>query len=72
MAGMAKRISRGFKDEHPDVPWERICEMGDTLLRTPDRVSPDELWKHARAFIPELLLKTASLLEPKRDDQAGA
>ena len=54
-------ISSEFKDKHPDIPWKNIIDIGDYLVRAPDRADPDIMWNHARKFVPELILKISAL-----------
>ena len=61
MAGLVKLISSEFKDKHPDIPWKNIIDIGDYLVRAPDRADPDIMWNHARKFVPELILKISAL-----------
>ena len=61
MAGLVKLISSEFKDNHPNIPRNNIIEMGDYLVRAPDRADPNIIWNHARKFIPELILKISAL-----------
>lgn len=37
----AKRLSAGFREEHPDVPWKAIAGMRDRLLHGYDDVDLD-------------------------------
>jgi uncharacterized protein with HEPN domain len=61
MAGLVKRISPEFQDNHSDVPWNDIVKIGDYLVRAPDRADPNIIWNHARKFIPKLILKISAL-----------
>jgi uncharacterized protein with HEPN domain len=55
MAGLTKRISDGFKDEHHEIPWSRISSFGDLMIRAPERAHPDEIWEYAKFLVPELI-----------------
>jgi uncharacterized protein with HEPN domain len=55
MAGLTKRISDEFKDEHRDIPWHRISSFGDLMVRSPERAHPNEVWQYANSFVPELI-----------------
>ena len=61
MAGLAKRISTEFKNDHPEIDWDTIIGLGDHLVRGPDRANPTLMWEYARQFVPELILKISSL-----------
>ena len=57
-ARAVKRLSDGFRAEHPDIPWGRICGMRDRVVHAYDRVDLDIVWSvatsHARALISAL------------------
>jgi len=56
----AKRLSRDFRDEHPDIRWRSMAGMRDKLIHAYDAVDLEEVWKTLRTDIPELL----NFLEP--------
>ena len=56
----ARRVSEGFRREHPEVPWHRIIAQRNLLAHEYGEVQDDILWRVATVSIPELI----SLLEP--------
>ncbi len=62
MAGNARRISDDFKNRHSDLPWQEIADMGEALLRAPESVSPEAIWKFARSLVPQLILQADGLV----------
>ena len=56
----AKRVSDGFRDAHPEIPWKRMAGMRDILIHAYDHVDVDEVWYVAQTSVPELI----RLIEP--------
>ncbi|WP_454850406.1 HepT-like ribonuclease domain-containing protein [Rhizobium binxianense] len=46
-----------FATEHPDLPWTRICETGNRVLRDFFDLDPSEIWEATQRTLPELLLQ---------------
>lgn len=40
----ATRVSREFRDAHPEVPWRTIVGFRDTLIHGYDAVDPEKVW----------------------------
>ena len=51
----AKRLSPGFRDRHPEIPWSDIMRMRDKLIHHYEGIDPGEIWQAAREDIPALL-----------------
>jgi len=62
----AKRLSAGFREEHPDVPWKAIAGMRDRLLHGYDDVDLDLVWKTVDEDLP-VLIGHLEGLAPRRD-----
>ena len=62
----AKRLSAGFREEHPDVPWKAIAGMRDRLLHGYDDVDLDLVWKTVDEDLSVLIERLAGLA-PRRD-----
>ncbi len=50
-----KRLSPGFKGEHPTIPWKEIAGMRDVITHDYDEVDIDEIWSVVHENLPELL-----------------
>jgi uncharacterized protein with HEPN domain len=61
-----KRLSTGFRDQHPDVPWKAIAGMRDRLLHGYDDVDLDLVWKTVDEDIPALITRLEGLA-PRRE-----
>lgn len=62
-----KRLSNGFRKEHPSIDWQKIAGMRDKLIHGYDRVDLDLVWYVATTEIP-LLHKELSPLIPDNDE----
>lgn len=56
----AKRVSDGFRNAHPEIPWKKMAGMRDILIHAYDHVDLDEVWNVAQTSVPELV----RLIEP--------
>ena len=55
----AARVSSGFREEHPEVPWSRIIAQRNVIAHQYGEIQIDRIWLVANE-LPELIL----LLEP--------
>ena len=40
----AARVSKEFRDAHPEVPWRTIVGLRNTLIHGYDAVDPEKVW----------------------------
>ena len=57
-----KRLSEGFRSQHPEIPWRAYAGLRDVLIHQYDEVDLNLVWKAADSDIPDLLQKLAPLL----------
>jgi uncharacterized protein with HEPN domain len=50
-----KRLSAGFRDRHPTIPWQQIPGMRDFAIPGYDAIELDDVWDAAVADVPDLL-----------------
>jgi uncharacterized protein with HEPN domain len=50
-----KRLSKGFREKYPQIPWTLIAGMRDNLIHGYDLIDWDEVWKTSTVDVPELL-----------------
>lgn len=62
-----RRLSPGFREGHPEVPWSLIAGMRDMLIHAYDSVDLDEVWRTMERDIPQLL----NALEPWLPNQSA-
>jgi uncharacterized protein with HEPN domain len=60
----ARRVSAGFKDAHPDIPWTFVVGMRNVLAHDYLHVDYDVVFKTATQNIPELVATLATKLPP--------
>ena len=61
-----KRLSREFRKEHPDVPWQLMAGMRDHLIHGYDAVDLEEVWNIVQRDLPSLLTGIDPFL-PKKE-----
>lgn len=63
-----KRLSDGFREAHPAIPWSEIAGMRDRLIHGYDNVDPQQVWDAIERDVPALLQYIEPLL-PMEDVQ---
>ena len=67
MGEATKRLSREFRGQHTEVPWDDIAGMRDIIAHQYDRLDMNIVWQVIQRNIPELLSIIVPLL-PVQDD----
>jgi uncharacterized protein with HEPN domain len=67
MGEATKRLSRDFRAQHTEVPWDDIAGMRDIIAHQYDRLDMNIVWQVIQRNIPELLSMIVPLL-PVQDD----
>ncbi|MFB8788819.1 MAG: DUF86 domain-containing protein [Potamolinea sp.] len=67
MGEATKRLSREFREQHSEVPWDDVAGMRDIIAHQYDRIDLDIVWQVIVRNIPELLDMITPLL-PIQDD----
>lgn len=57
-----KRLSRNFREQHPEVPSDDIAGMRDIIAHQYDRLDLDIVWQVIQRNLPELLRAIEPLL----------
>ena len=57
-----KRLSREFRVQYPDIPWDNMAGMRDIVVHQYDRLDFKILLDVVRFSIPEVLQKIEPLL----------
>ena len=56
----ASHVSREFREEHPEIPWQAIVGMRHRIVHDYTMIDEDRVWDTAASDLPELV----RLLEP--------
>ena len=55
-----RRLSPGFRERHPNIPWQAMTGMRNQMIHGYDDIDMDVVWDTAQGSIPRLL----SMIEP--------
>ncbi|MBX9459432.1 MAG: DUF86 domain-containing protein [Rhizobium sp.] len=57
----ASRLSQGFRDDHPEIPWSLIIAMRNRLIHAYFDLDNDILWITSSVSLPDLARKMSPL-----------
>ena len=57
-----KRLTQGFKEKHPDIPWKKMAGMRDKLIHDYLGVDLDAVWDTVEKDIPTLRDKIKDII----------
>lgn len=66
----ARSVSKGLKDEHPEIPWHKIVGQRHVLAHEYGAVVHERLWRVAVTHVPELVQQLERLVPFPPDDPA--
>lgn len=58
-----KRLSPGFRDARPEIPWKKIAGMRDVLIHAYDAVDVESVYATVTSEIPDLVERLRSYVE---------
>src|SRR4030095_12846825 len=58
----ARRVSPGFKEHHPEIPWRPIIDQPNVLIHSYDEIADERIWQLATSEIPRLIEQLAGLI----------
>ncbi|ACB01073.1 MULTISPECIES: DUF86 domain-containing protein [Cyanophyceae] len=58
-----KRLSKDFRERHPEIPWRNLAGMRDVLVHEYDQIDLDIVWDVVEQRIPELLQQLKPLVD---------
>jgi uncharacterized protein with HEPN domain len=67
----ARRVSEGFRHEHPEVPWAGIVGQRNVLSHGYDQVDNHRIWLVAVQDVPALVPKLEALVPETPPERAG-
>lgn len=60
----ARRVSAGFREEHPEIPWGEIIGLRNVISHEYDKVDYAELYRIATQRVPSLIAQLEPLVPP--------
>lgn len=66
-----KRLSRDFRNQHPNVPWKEIAGMRDVITHEYDEIDLDEVWTVINENLPQLMKYIEPLVLSENDETRG-
>jgi uncharacterized protein with HEPN domain len=60
-----RRLSDGFRDSRPQIPWRQIAGMRDRLVHGYDKINWSLVWVTATSDVPRLLTELEPLVPPE-------
>ena len=64
----ARRVSSGFRDAHPEIPWRPIQAQRHVLAHDYGEIKHDRLWRVATEHIPQLIVTLKPLVPTPPSD----
>lgn len=64
----ANRVSPGFQQAHPEIPWRRIVAQRNVLAHEYGDIEHALIWDLVQQHIPKLAEQLASLVPPPPQD----
>ena len=62
-----KRLTRAFRDRHPEVPWDDMAGMRDRVIHGYDTVDWQVVWNARSESVPELIAAVEAMLSEFED-----
>ncbi len=62
-----KRLSSGFRSQHPEISWSLIAGMRDRVIHDYDHVDLERVWFAVERHVPSLLAYVEPLLPAEED-----
>lgn len=60
----AKKVSRSFQDDHPEIPWGRLVGQRNVLAHEYGEILTDRVWHAATETVPDLVRALDPLIPP--------
>jgi len=67
----AGKVSRAFREAHPEIPWKRIIAQRHVLAHEYGEIEDPLLWRVATRHIPDLITALEPLVPPTPKDADG-
>lgn len=67
----ASKLSRTFRDAHPDIPWRPIIAQRHILVHEYGGIHDDKIWRVATVHVPQLIRLIEPLIPPPPPDPSS-
>jgi len=64
----AAKVSKPFRDAHPEIPWRPIIAQRHILVHEYGRIEDDKIWRVATVYAPALIPLIEPLIPPLPPD----
>jgi uncharacterized protein with HEPN domain len=64
----ASKVSRPFRDSHPEISWVRIIGFRHRLVHDYPRIELPKVWGVVQNYVPDLIAKLEPLVPPDEGD----
>ncbi|MEA2602561.1 MAG: hypothetical protein QOF89_3553 [Acidobacteriota bacterium] len=64
----ANRVSPGFQERHPEIPWRKIVAQRNVLVHEYGDVDPALIWDLVQEHLPRLVAQLEDLVPPPPQD----
>jgi uncharacterized protein with HEPN domain len=58
----ANRVSSGFQEAHPEIPWRKIVDQRNVLVHEYGDVEHALVWELVQLYIPQLVQQLVALV----------
>ena len=65
----ASKITKGFQDTHPQIPWSAIIGMRNVLIHGYFDIDLDEVWSTLQNDLPPLIAQLQAIAPPVDNSQ---
>lgn len=62
----ANRVSPGFQENHPEIPWKKIIAQRNVIAHEYGEIRQERIWTVVSLHIPELVGKLDPLIGEQR------
>jgi uncharacterized protein with HEPN domain len=63
----ASKVSRGFRDAHPEIPWEKIIAFRHRMVHDYPRIELPKVWSVVESRLAALILQLEHLVPPDEE-----
>lgn len=65
----AKRLSDSIRDNHPEIPWQKMVAMRNILAHEYGEVEDEIIWRVTQTHIPELTIQLQRIISALSEEE---